>query len=213
MKKILIIDDDRELCRMLADYLSREEYECSGVHDGLTGLEASLNKTAPFDLVILDVMLPGRDGFEVLREIRRQNQILPVIMLTAKGEPIDRVVGLEMGADDYLPKPFEPRELLARIHSLARRVSRNQPPEQPRLAVENLILDSRSLQAELDGRALNLTPAEFKVLWVLAANAGTVVTRETLFRLALGRREQTFDRCLDMHISRVRKKVWTGAEG
>jgi two-component system response regulator CpxR len=172
------------------------------------------NKILGFDLVILDVMLPMKNGFEVLRALRRVNQSLPVIMLTAKGDPVDRVVGLEMGADDYLAKPFDPRELLARIRSVFRRLA----PERDRtetgfLKVDDLFLNENSLQAFTGNRSLNLTPAEFKVFWILVQNAGKIVSRENLFRQALGRGEQDFDRSLDMHISRIRKKVWPDNEG
>lgn len=214
MKKILIIDDDLELCGLLADYLKREGYDCSCAYDGQSGLENALSGTPHFDLVILDVMLPLKDGFEVLGAIRSRNQTLPVIMLTAKGEPVDRVVGLEMGADDYLPKPFDPRELLARMRSLARRLSvdKSGADDFP-LKIDGLILDEHSMQVSFEGRPINLTPVEFKVLWTLVKNSGQIVSRETLYRGVLGRREQAFDRSLDMHISRVRKKIWPGADG
>lgn len=214
MNKILIIDDDLELCGLLANYLGREGYDCSCAYDGQSGLEWALSKTSAFDLIILDVMLPLKGGFEVLSAIRSQNQTMPVIMLTAKGEPVDRVVGLEMGADDYLPKPFDPRELLARIRSLARRLAVERSGEDiGTLKIDGLVLDETSMQAEFDDRSLNLTPVEFKVLWLLVRNAGKIVPRDVLFREALGRREQTFDRSLDMHISRVRKKIWPDFDG
>lgn len=214
MKKILIIDDDLELCGLLTTYLTREGFECVCAHDGQSGLEKALDSASGFDLAILDIMLPIKNGFDVLSAIRNENQVLSVIMLTAKGEPVDRIVGLEMGSDDYLPKPFDPRELLARIRSLARRMvvakTRNEPWV---ITIDELLLDENSLQAEFKGRRLDLTPAEFKVLWFLAANAGKIVTRDFLYRQALGRREQLFDRSLDMHISRLRKKIWPGTEG
>lgn len=214
MKKVLIIDDDLELCDLLTNYLSREGFDCSCAYDGQSGLEGALSKTAHFDLVILDVMLPLKGGFEVLSAIRGQDQTLPVIMLTAKGEAVDRVVGLEMGADDYLPKPFDPRELLARMRSLARRLSvERQSADSGQIQIDGLVLDEPSMQVDFEGRPLNLTPVEFKVLWLLARNAGKIVSREALFREALGRREQAFDRSLDMHISRVRKKIWSEADG
>lgn len=214
MNKILIIDDDLELCGLLANYLSREGYDCSCAYDGQSGQECALSKAASFDLVILDVMLPLKGGFEVLSSIRSQTQTLPVIMLTAKGEPVDRVVGLEMGADDYLAKPFDPRELLARIRALARRLAVGKSgADDGQTTIDGLVLDEHSMQVEFNGRPLNLTPVEFKVLWLLVINAGRIVSRETLFREALGRREQAFDRSLDMHISRVRKKIWPDLDG
>ncbi|MDL2259517.1 response regulator transcription factor [Deltaproteobacteria bacterium OttesenSCG-928-K17] len=214
MKKVLIVDDDLELCGLLSNYLNREGFECSCAYDGQSGLENALSKSSDFDLVILDVMLPLKNGFEVLSALRAVNQTLPVIMLTAKGEPVDRVVGLEMGADDYLPKPFDPRELLARIRSLARRLTvERTKTDSGLLKVGALVLNENSFQADFDGRPLNLTPVEFKVLWFLALEAGKIVSRDVLFREALGRREQAFDRSLDMHISRVRKKIWSDDEG
>lgn len=214
MKKILIIDDDFELCELLSNYLKREGYDCSCAYDGQSGLENALGGTPHFDLLILDVMLPLKDGFEVLRGIRGQNQTLPIIMLTARGEAVDKVIGLEMGADDYLAKPFEPRELLARIRSLTRRLSVDKAaPVALPLTVDGLTLNEQSMQVEFDGRPRNLTPVEFKVLLVLVKNAGRIVTRDVLFREALSRREQAFDRSLDMHISRVRKKIWPEADG
>jgi two-component system response regulator CpxR len=172
------------------------------------------NKILGFDLVILDVMLPMKNGFEVLRALRRVDQSLPVIMLTAKGDPVDRVVGLEMGADDYLGKPFDPRELLARIRSVFRRLATERDrTETGLLKVDGLFLNEHTLQTFTGNRSLNLTPAEFKVFWILVQNAGKIVSRENLFRQALGRGEHAFDRSLDMHISRIRKKVWSDNEG
>ena len=214
MKKILIVDDDLELCEMVSNYLSREGFECLCAYDGQSGLENALSKSSGFDLVILDVMLPLKNGLEVLSVLRTVNQTLPVIMLTAKGEPVDRVVGLEMGADDYLPKPFDPRELLARVRSLDRRLSvERAKTEAGVLKTGDLVLNEKALQADFDGRALNLTPVEFKILWLLVLEAGKIVPRDVLFREAIGRREQAFDRSLDMHISRVRKKIWPDYEG
>jgi len=214
VKKVLLIDDDRELCGLLSSYLSREGFECSSAYDGQSGLECALNKAFRFDLVILDVMLPLKNGFEVLSALRWANRTLPVIMLTAKGDPVERIVGLEMGADDYLSKPFDPRELLARIRSLARRLAaREEGAGSGWLKAHGLNLSENSLQADFEGRPLNLTPVEFKILWLLIGSAGKVVGRGILFQEALGRREQAFDRSLDMHISRLRKKIWPEAEG
>lgn len=214
VKKILIVDDDLELCELVSNYLSREGFECLCAYDGQSGLENALNKGSGFDLVILDVMLPLKNGLEALSALRAVNQSLPVIMLTAKGEPVDRVVGLEMGADDYLPKPFDPRELLARVRSLDRRLTvERAKTDSGLLEVGDLVMNGHALQADFDRRPLNLTPVEFKILWLLALEAGRIVSRDVLFREALGRREQAFDRSLDMHISRVRKKMWPEDEG
>ncbi len=217
MKNILIIDDDLDLCRLLSDYLEAGGYRCRCVHDGEAGLEALRAAGADCDLAILDVMLPRKDGFEVLRELRREGPGVPVIMLTARGETVDLIVGLEMGADDYLPKPFNPRELLARIHSVLRRVSGGEDagagPESGRLRRDGFELDENSFQAAFQGRSLNLTPVEFKILWLLMNQAGRVVPRDLLFREALGRRENFLDRSLDMHVSRLRKKIGPFVDG
>lgn len=214
MEKVLIIDDDLELCRLLASYLGREGLACVCIHDGESGLEAALDKAAGFDLVILDVMLPLKNGFDVLRGLRNKDTELPVIMLTAKGEAVDRIVGLEMGADDYLPKPFDPRELLARVRSVGRRASgRPGRAAEGQVEVDELVLDYHALQGECRGRSLNLTPVEFKVLRILVSQPGKVVPRDRLFREALGRCEHSFDRSLDMHISRIRKKIWPDSSG
>ncbi|MDR1085851.1 MAG: response regulator transcription factor [Deltaproteobacteria bacterium] len=207
------MDDDPELCALLTEYLG-QEFSCASAYDGQSGLEMASNKILGFDLVILDVMLPMKNGFEVLRALRRVDQSLPVIMLTAKGDPVDRVVGLEMGADDYLGKPFDPRELLARIRSVFRRLATERDrTETGLLKVDGLFLNEHTLQTFTGNRSLNLTPAEFKVFWILVQNAGKIVSRENLFRQALGRGEHAFDRSLDMHISRIRKKVWSDNEG
>lgn len=211
MKRILIIDDDLDLYRLLSDYLSLEGFECAGRTDGEAGAaELTANREA-YDLVILDVMLPSKNGFEVLTEIRAQGVGLPVIMLTAKGDSVDMIVGLEMGADDYLPKPFNPRELLARIRSVLRRAptgaALEEERQEGRLAVGGFELDEKSFQASHQGRPINLTPVEFKILWILLRHSGEVVARDVLFREALGRREHVFDRSLDMHVSRLRKKT------
>lgn len=220
MKKILIIDDDRELCAMLSSYLGREGFDCALAHDGQSGLDCALNrgpgKNSGVDLILLDVMLPKKSGFDVLSALRAVDPAVPVMMLTARGEPVDRVVGLEMGADDYLPKPFDPRELLARIRALSRRmmVMENRPgPDADTVSIDGLMLDKDSFHAEFENQPLNLTPVEFKVLWALVTNPGKVISRDTLFRDAIGRREHTFDRSLDMHISRLRKKIWPETRG
>lgn len=218
MQNILIIDDDPGLCRLLADYLETEGFACFCAHDGRAGVETVGSNPAAYNLVILDVMLPLKNGFEVLGEIKaitRNN--LPVIMLTAKGEATDMVVGLEMGADDYLPKPFNPRVLLARIRAVIRRAARGETAGEPApgniLTQGGFTLDEMSYQAEYQGRALNLTPVEFKIVWLLLSSPGKVVHKEALFQKALGRREHAFDRSLDMHVSRLRKKIWPDSEG
>lgn len=217
MKNILLVDDDLDLCRLLSDYLETEGFTCHCLHDGQAGLDVVGSRSADYDLLILDVMLPRKNGFDVLAGIKQQGVRLPIIMLTAKGDSVDLILGLEMGADDYLPKPFNPRELLARIRAIIRRAS-----EQPGFSVPNkpdvinldgFELHEKSFQAAYLGRALNLTPVEFRVLWILLGNPGQIVPRNVLFKGALGRSSQAFDRSLDMHISRLRKKIWPTADG
>lgn len=212
MTTALIIDDDAELCELVAEYLEGEGIEVEAVFDGISGAERCAGKT--YDLVILDVMLPGLGGFEVLRRIREGSQV-PVIMLTARGDEVDRIVGLEMGADDYLPKPFNPRELVARIRAILRRVEGRGRDDglPPVLVVEDLEMD---LGARLVRRAetkVELTGAEFAILETLVRSAGSVVTRDQLSREALGRRASAFDRSLDVHLSNLRRKLGPLATG
>jgi len=199
--RILIIDDDAELGRMLADFLGREGWTCDLAGDGEAGLE-QLHADRP-DAVVLDVMLPGKSGFDVLREIRAASQ-LPVIMLTARGEDTDRIVGLELGADDYLPKPFNPRELAARLRAVMRRSQaiRAQPMQQA-----GLVLDGRTRKVDLQGQPIQLTAAEFAVLEKLMEQTGEVIAKDDLARHALGRELMPFDRSIDTHISRLRTKL------
>ncbi len=202
---ILIIDDDTELCELVAEYLVGEGFEVDAVHDGVRGIERFLEIDP--ELVILDVMLPGLGGFAVLSRLREHSKV-PVIMLTARGEEVDRIVGLEMGADDYLPKPFNPRELVARIRAVLRRTSKELDPDGPSvLTVEDLQIDlgARGVQcAEID---VELTGAEFAILETLVRQAGNVVSRDNLSRQSLGRRASAFDRSLDVHLSNLRRKL------
>ena len=212
MAKVLIIDDDTELCELVGEYLEGEGFEIDAVHDGLSGIERCLEQEP--ELVILDVMLPGIGGFEVLSRIRAHSRV-PVIMLTARGEEVDRIVGLEMGADDYLPKPFNPRELAARLRAILRRASTSQDPEGESdvLVAEDLEIDIGAREVRRDGVAVDLTGAEFAILETLVRAAGTVVERNELSRQALGRRASAFDRSLDVHLSNVRKKLGPLPEG
>lgn len=206
MAQVLIIDDDTELCELVGEYLEGEGFEIDAVYDGLSGIERCLEREP--DLVILDVMLPGLGGFEVLGRIRTHSRV-PVIMLTARGEEVDRIVGLEMGADDYLPKPFNPRELAARIRAILRRAA--SPPDSEGdadvLVVEDLEIDIGAREVKCGDAAVDLTGAEFAILETLVRAAGTVVERNELSRQALGRRASAFDRSLDVHLSNVRKKL------
>ncbi len=203
---ILIIDDDTELCELVTEYLEDEGIDVQSVHDGVSGVERCHAKEP--DLVILDVMLPGLGGFAVLSKIRETSKV-PVIMLTARGEEVDRIVGLEMGADDYLPKPFNPRELVARIRAILRRTSGTveDGDESAVILVDDLEMDIGSRRVSCSLGEVDLTGAEFAVLETLVRAAGTVVSRDELSRRALGRRASAFDRSLDVHLSNLRKKL------
>jgi two-component system response regulator CpxR len=202
---ILLIDDDVELCSMLTEYMGRYGFRVSSVHRGDTGLKAALEK--PYALVLLDVMLPGLDGFEVLRRIRAVSPV-SVLLLTARGEDVDRIVGLEIGADDYLSKPFNPRELLARIRAILRRsVGVQAAQEQTVLRAEGLELNRAARTVLQDGQKIELTDVEFALLEALMQSPGKVVTREEMSEGVLGRKFHPFDRSLDMHVSRLRKKL------
>src|SRR5579875_1867309 len=205
MDDVLLVDDDVELCSMLMDYLGRHGFRISAVHRGDEGLRAV--QEGPWSMVLLDVMLPGLDGFEVLKEIRKSSR-MTVLLLTARGEDVDRIVGLEMGADDYLPKPFNPRELLARMRAVLRRSATAEVViEQATVNVGKLVLDPGARKAAYDGRELELTSVEFALLEALMRSPGKVVAREELAEGVLGRKFSPFDRSLDMHVSRLRKKI------
>ncbi|HEY1745037.1 MAG TPA: response regulator transcription factor [Granulicella sp.] len=205
MEDVLLIDDDEELCEMLTEYLGRYELRVHAVHRGDAGLQAARSRTWP--MILLDVMLPGLDGFEVLKQIRTFSKD-NVLLLTARGEDIDRIVGLEMGADDYLPKPFNARELLARIRAIRRR---NESTVRERvsdpLIVEDLVLDPGSRVVKQHGIPVEVTDVEFSLLEVLMKSPGKVVEREALSEQVLDRKFNPFDRSLDMHVSRLRKKL------
>jgi DNA-binding response OmpR family regulator len=200
---ILIIDDDRELGGMLREFLAPDHFRLSACTSGEEGLEALDNDR--YELVILDIMLPGMSGIDVLKAIRRTSDI-PVIMLTARGDDLDRILGLEFGADEYLSKPFNPRELLARIKAILRRAS----PGGERshlIQAGDIELDTRSRQVKANGEPLRLTGTEFEMLHCLMKAPGDVVSRETLSRDALGRGLLPYDRSIDTHISNVRRKL------
>ena len=204
MTRILIADDDRALCSLLAEYLQREGFDVDLAHDGEAALARLQHAAQRPDLLILDVMMPGRDGLETLRELRMKHR-LPVIMLSARGEPVDRVVGLELGADDYLAKPCLPRELLARIRAqLRRNVPGTATGELQVGALRLLPGERRALVGE---RELSLTGAEFQLLLALAQRAGELVDKAALTRLALGRELERYDRSIDVHVSRLRHKL------
>jgi DNA-binding response OmpR family regulator len=209
MDRILIVDDDVELCGLLAERLSSEQFVIEAVHDGLHGLERALSQEHA--LIVLDLMLPRMGGLGVLRRLRAQSPV-PVLILTARGEDSERILGLELGADDYLPKPFNPRELIARIRAILRRASRVTSATSP-LVVGDIRLDPAAREAWLNGTPLNLTSVEFSLLEILLLNAGRIVTREHLTETVLGRKLGPFDRVIDVHVSNVRKKLGPTQEG
>ena len=207
MEKVLIVDDDEELCELVSEYLSVEGFEVDSVNDGESGLRAALEEA--HDLVILDVMMPKMNGFDLLRELRKTSSI-PVVMLTARGEDMERIVGLEIGADDYLPKPFNPRELVARIRAVLRRIEKTkQAASEPyeRLVAGELEMVTTARSAKFGDEELSLTAVEYDILAELVRNTGQVVKKEHLSRQVLERELSPFDRSLDMHISNIRKKL------
>jgi DNA-binding response OmpR family regulator len=213
--RALLVDDDRELARLLSDYLASHGVSVDHVDDGARALER-LGESETYDIVLLDVMLPGIDGFEVCRRVRAKYDV-PVVMLTARGEDMDRVVGLEIGADDYVPKPFNPRELLARMRAVLRRA---RPPVMPeRIEVGDLVVDLPAHQASIGGRELQLTSFELRVLVALARRAGETVTREELASAVLPRLQggprydPSVDRSLDVHVSHLRHKLGDDGRG
>ena len=203
MDRVLIVDDDVELCRLLNERLSSEGFALETVHDGPRGLDRVLSQE--HDFVILDLMLPGMGGLDVLRRVRQHSPV-PVLILTARGEDVDRILGLEIGADDYLPKPFNPRELIARIRAILRRTLRNATANGS-LTVGDLRLDPTAREAWIGDVQLNLTTVEFTLFDALLRDAGHVVTREKLTETVLGRKLGPFDRVIDVHISNLRKKL------
>ena len=206
--RILLADDDRELNALLAEFLTMEGYAVTSVYDGDAALDAAMR--GGVDLVVLDVMMPGRSGMEVLRELR-QHTPLPVIMLTARGDPVDRIIGLEIGADDYVPKPCNPRELVARIRAVLRRGQAASNDEALRMG--DLALFPAQRRCELGAQALELTGTEFDLLELLMRHAGEVVDKDTLSVHALGRRLGVFDRAVDMHVSHLRRKMGARSDG
>jgi two-component system response regulator CpxR len=204
--RILVIDDDVELCSLVAEYLKPEGFQVEAVHDGKAGLNRALS--GDHLLVVLDVMLPALNGFDVLRRLRDGSRI-PVLLLTARGEDVDRIVGLEIGADDYLPKPFNPRELVARIRAILRRTraGTGEIPVPDVIKVGDVELDPARRSVHHHGKPVELTSVEFGLLQVLLREAGRVVTREALVDEVLGRKFSPFDRSIDMHVSKVRKKL------
>jgi two-component system response regulator CpxR len=207
MERVLVIDDDVGLCELVEEYLGPEGYDVEATHNGERGIDRALSNE--HSLVILDVMLPGMHGFDVLRRIRAKSRI-PVLMLTARGDDVDRIVGLEIGADDYLPKPFNPRELVARIRAILRRT---QPDEalaagtRESLIVGDIEMDTSTRAVNRAGEAVELTAVEYDLLERLLRSAGQIAKREELVKEVLGRELSPFDRSIDMHVSNLRKKL------
>lgn len=213
MERLLIVDDDRELCELVAELLEGEGFRVDVENRSDEGLARALS--GDYSLVVLDVMMPGMNGFEVLRRLRAEGSGVHVLMLTARGEDVDRIVGLEIGADDYLPKPFNPRELVARIQAVLRRArtttrassSTAAAASPERITVGDVEVDTGTRHVRRDGETVELTNVEYEILVILLSAAGRVVTREDLVRSALGREISVFDRSIDMHISHLRKKL------
>jgi DNA-binding response OmpR family regulator len=203
--RVLLIDDDARLQELLRDYLQQNGAEVVGAADGKKGLEA-LDASGPFDVVLLDVMMPGMDGLETCRRIRRRSNV-PIVMLTAKGDEADRVAGLEIGADDYVPKPFSPRELLARIRAVLRRARPETPEDATRILVGDLVIDTATREVFREGTRAELTGIEFDILVALARRPGRVIARDTLLVQA-GRGDVVVgERTVDVHISHLRQKL------
>ncbi len=207
--RVLLVDDDAELAAMLAEFLAAEGFAATVALNGEAGLEAAL--TGTYDAVVLDIMLPRLGGIEVLRRLREKSR-LPVIMLTAKGDDVERVIGLEMGADDYIPKPCYPRELVARLRAVLRRTgTAARPAEDDLLRLAALSLSPGRHEAAWDGRPLDLTVTEFALLEILLAAGERVSTKDELSERALGRKRQPYDRSIDVHMSNLRQKLAAAA--
>ncbi|MDT5158651.1 MAG: two-component system, OmpR family, response regulator [Acidobacteriota bacterium] len=215
MESVLIVDDDSELTELVGELLDGEGFRVEVSNRSERGLERALS--GEHSLVVLDVMMPGMNGFEVLRRLRAEGSRIPVLMLTARGEDVDRIVGLEIGADDYLPKPFNPRELVARINAILRRVrSRGMEATTAgtadkslpdRIEVGDVEIDTGTRHVRRAGASVELTNVEYEILVLLLSSAGRVLKRDELVRSALGRELSVFDRSIDMHVSHLRKKL------
>ena len=215
VRRLLVIDDDIELCELLAEYLQPEGFRVDMLHSGVPAVDKVLSQD--YALIVLDVMLPGLRGFEVLKKIRASSRV-PVIMLTARGEDVDRILGLEIGADDYLPKPFNPRELSARIHAVLRRTTSARAvaeaaPTEEGFSLGDLELRPASRLALRQGSELDLTSVEFDLLKTFLASPGVVLARDVLAREVLGRDLAPFDRSIDVHVSNLRRKLGPAPDG
>jgi len=211
MHRVLIADDDVELTDLLSEYLSQEGFEVDTTHDGKAALQKALDDQ--YELIVLDVMMPELNGFDVLRQLRTQSQV-PVLMLTARGEDVDSIVGLEIGADDYLAKPCNPRVLVAHMRAILRRSEQNtEASETDSLKIGDIELQRGARRVLLDHQTVTMTSTEYRVLEVLLEEAGHVVSKQDLSKRALGRELNLYDRSLDMHVSNLRKKLGPLADG
>lgn len=207
---ILLADDDQELAGLLRDFLAREGFDASVAHDADSAIAAA--RAQDFDAIVLDVMLPGRSGLDVLRELRRESAT-PVLMLTALGEDIDRILGLELGADDYIPKPCNPRELAARLRAVLRRSRGEGADALTDLRVGNVALKASSRSVSVDGAPVSLTSTEFDLLALLLRESGRVVSKERISQSVLGRPLGPYDRSIDVHVSNLRRKLGEAGDG
>jgi DNA-binding response OmpR family regulator len=208
MERILLVDDDVELCEILTEYFTAEGFEVESAHDGVRGLERA--RSGDHAIAILDLLLPGLRGLDVLQQLRVDSNV-PVLILTARGEDVDRILGLELGADDYLPKPFNPRELVARVRAILRRARSSD--DAARIEVGDVIVDPLARQAWRAGRPLSLTMAEFALLATFVRHPGQVLSRKRLVDDVLGRPLASFDRSIDVHVSNLRRKLGDAAGG
>lgn len=210
--RVLMVDDDQELCNLVLRYLSQDGFSITAVHDGPSAIQAI--RTSRYDVMILDLMMPGMSGHDVLRQVTAmpgESAVIPVLMLTARGDEVDRVIGLETGADDYLAKPCSLRELAARLRAILRRSSQaSHPGRLPALTVGDVTLDAPARMATLRGELLSLTSAEFAILWLLMESAGRPVRKDQLTEQALGRSYTPYDRSIDVHIGNLRRKLGSG---
>ena len=215
MHQLLLADDDIELCDMLRQYLEAEDFNVTAVHDGESALVEA--RSGRHELAVLDIMMPQMNGLDVLRELRRDSQ-LPVLILTARGDDVDSIIGLELGADDYLPKPASPRVLVARIRAILRRAAvapgaQVDSAAPPRFVLGDLEIQTGSRSVSLDGKSVVMTSTEYSMLECLARNAGHVISKEELSLQVLGRKLESYDRSIDMHVSNLRKKLGTLPDG
>lgn len=206
MTQVLLIDDDTELTKLLEEYLEEEQFHLDAAHDGVAGLEKALHNQ--YSVVVLDVMLPGMSGLDVLKQLRQKSSV-PVLMLTARGSELDRILGLELGADDYLPKPFNPRELVARLRAILRRTSGGATASGQPIHLADLELHPESRSVTCNGKPVTLTGAEFDLLHTFLRNPGKIISREDLTQAALGRPMSAMDRSIDVHVSNLRRKLGT----